>query len=382
MSPMSKREYLAQVRPRYHKANLKKKSHMLDEFCETYLCHRKHAIRILNKPLVPVPKPIKKQGRPSIYNDKRIEAVLKCIWLNANLPCGKRLKPIMPLWLPSYQLTFQKLPENLLSLLLCISPATIDRILKHSRIKYTKRGHSTTKPGTLLRKQIPIKTNQWDETRPGFVETDLVAHCGASVAGQYANTVDLVDIATQWSEQRAVWGKGEFAVMGQIEDIEASLPFDILGFDSDNGSEFLNHQLLRHFLDRKIPIQFTRSRAYRKDDNAHVEQKNWTHVRQWLGYERFDNPAVVGLLNDLYKNEWRLFHNFFLPSVKLISKQRIGSKTVKKHDSPKTPYQRILESPLIKADVKEQLTHIFNSLNPFELRKIIRSKIKKVFAVL
>ena len=171
-----------------------------------------------------------------------------------------------------------------------------DRLLKPVRIQYKKRGRATTKPGTLLRKQIPLKTNQWDETRPGFVEADTVAHCGDTMAGMFAFTVDCVDIATGWTEQRAVWGKGESGVLEQIRDIEQSLPFPLLGFDCDNGSEFLNYHLLRHFTERKKPIQFTRSRAYHKDDNAHIEQKNWTHVRQWLGYDRLDNPQVVPFL--------------------------------------------------------------------------------------
>lgn len=160
-----------------------------------------------------------------------------------------------------------------------------------------------------------------------------------------------------------------------------SLPFPLRGFDSDNGSEFLNYHLLRHFTERKQPVQFTRSRAYHKDDNAHVEQKNWTHVRQWLGYHRFDNPEIVPLLNELYTTEWRIFHNFFCPSVKLIEKKRIASKTIKRYDSPKTPYQRVMESPYIKAEVKKELSDLLATLNPFHLRKAMEKKLKKIFEV-
>ncbi len=184
--------------------------------------------------------------------------------------------------------------------LLHISASSIDRALEPTRVRYRGRGRSTTKPGTLLRQQIPVKTNQWDETRPGFLEADTVAHCGNSTDGQYANTIDAVDIATGWTEQRAVWGKGEAGVLEQIESIENSLPFALLGFDSDNGNEFLNHHLFRHFTKREAPVQFTRSRAYHKDDNAHVEQKNWTHVRLWFGYHRIENPEAVKLMNELY----------------------------------------------------------------------------------
>jgi 5S rRNA maturation endonuclease (ribonuclease M5) len=194
----------------------------------------------------------------------------------------------------------------------------------------------------------------------------------------FAYTIDCVDIATGWSEQRAVWGKGETDVLEQIKQIEKSLPFPLLGFDCDNGGEFLNYHLLRHFAQRQRPVQFTRSRAYHKDDNAHVEQKNWTHVRQWLGYQRLDDPKMVPLLNNLYRQEWRLFHNFFCPSVKLLSKERIGSKTIKHHDRPKTPYQRILESPHISLKVKQNLSKQLEKLNPFVLRDAMEKRLKNI----
>ena len=258
-----------------------------------------------------------------------------------------------------------------------ISPATIDRVLQPVRSTYKKHGRTTTKPGTLLRRQIPIKTDQWDEKNPGFLEADTVAHCGESLSGMFAYTIDFVDIATGWTEQRAIWGKGEAGVLEQVHDVEQALPFPLLGFDCDNGSEFLNHHLLRHFTDKKVA--FTRSRAYHKDDNAHIEQKNWTHVRQWLGYDRLDDPRVIPLLNDLYCNEWRIFHNFFCPSVKLLAKERVGSKTIKRHDTPKTPYQRLMESPGIPQATKRQLSEQLQELNPFELRKAMERKLHKIF---
>jgi hypothetical protein len=379
MSSRSKREYLEAIYLRYKRAFRKEKAVILDEFCATCGYHRKHAIRLLRKFRRFIKPKHKKKGRKSLYNKNAIVKPLKRIWLAANLPCSKRLKAILPLWLPGYLQSHGDLDEEVTDSLLTISHATIDRILKPIRVKYKGRGRSTTKPGTLLRIQIPIKTNQWDESRPGFLEADTVAHCGTSMAGMFAFTIDGVDIATGWTEQRAVWGKGERDVLVQIKDIEQSLPFDLLGFDCDNGSEFLNHHLLRHFSERKQPVQFTRSRAYHKDDNSHVEQKNWTHVRQWLGYHRFDNPDIVPLLNDLYKQEWRLFHNFFCPSVKLISKQRVASKTIKHYDSPKTPFQRIMESPYVAEDIKHSLTSVFKILNPFDLRKAIEDKLNKIF---
>jgi hypothetical protein len=381
MSPRSKREYTEVVHLRYKNAPRREKTVILDEFCATCGCHRKHAIRLL-KDFKRFTKPkAKRRGKPPIYQSEAICKPLKEIWHNANLPCSKRLKAILPIWLPGYVECFGALSPDVINALLKISPPTIDRLLKPIRIQLNKRGRATTKPGTLLRKQIPIKSNQWDEFRPGFLEADTVAHCGDSTAGMYVNTVDFVDIATGWTEQRAVWGKGETGVLEQIKDIEKTLPFPILGFDCDNGGEFLNYHLQRHFTERKQPVQFTRSRAYHKDDNAHIEQKNWTHVRQWLGYDRLGTPDVVAPLNNLYANEWRLFHNFFCPSVKLIAKKRIGSKTIKHHDSPKTPYQRIRESHHIQEAVKRSLTKQLDKLNPFLLRKIMDKKLKKIFSI-
>jgi hypothetical protein len=379
MSPRSKREYTEAIFLRYRNASRREKASILDEFCATLGYHRKHAIRVLRKFKRFRKTKSKRPGRTPLYSQPHILKPLKKIWLAANLPCSKRLKIILPLWIPGYIQSFGPLPPQTIKALSRISPATIDRILSPTRIHYKKRGRSTTKPGTLLRNQIPINTNQWNESRPGFLEADTVAHCGDSLSGMFAYTIDTVDIATGWTEQRAVWGKGESGVLQQIQDIESSLPFPLLGFDCDNGSEFLNHHLYRHFTQRKKPIHFTRSRAYHKQDNAHIEQKNWTHIRQWLGYDRLDQPHLVPLLNDLYTHEWRLFHNFFSPSAKLLAKKRIGSKTIKHYDSPKTPYQRIIDSPLISTQTKLSLTNQLASLNPFVLRKAMDEKIKNIF---
>lgn len=380
MSPRSKQEYREAVHLRYKNAARHEKTAILDEFCATCECHRKHAIRVLKRfKRFTKPKP-KKRGPKPVYGKDEVINPLKRIWLTANLPCSKRLKAILPIWLPGYDQQFGKLLPEVISALLSISPATIDRLLAPTRIQYKKRGRSTTKPGTLLRKQIPIQTNQWDESKPGFLEADTVAHCGESLSGMFVYTIDTVDIATGWTEQRAVWGKGETGVLEQIKDIEKSLPFPLLGFDSDNGSEFLNYHLFRHFSQRNQPVRFTRSRAYHKDDNAHIEQKNWTHVRQWLGYERLDQPHIVPLLNNLYRREWRLFHNFFCPSVKLVAKQRSGSKTIKHHDSPKTPYQRIIASPDISDSIKLSLSKQLEKNNPFLLRKTMEKKLKMIFS--
>ena len=382
MSPRARMEYFETIHLRYKKASRKQKTLILNEFCLNCGYHRKHAIRLLRHfKRFTKPKP-KKRGKSSKYNQPSVLEPLKRIWLAANLPCSKLLKVILPLWLPSYVKEFGSLSLEVVKALLQISPATLDRLLEPTRVKYRGRGRTTTKPGTLLRKQIPIKTNQWDETKPGFLEADTIAHCGETLLGQFAYTIDTVDIATGWTEQRAVWGKGEEEVLRQIQDIEDALPFPLLGFDCDNGSEFLNWHLMRHFHQRNRPVQFTRSRPYHKDDNAHVEQKNWTHVRQWFGYHRFDKRVLVGLMNHLYTQEWRLYHNFFLPSVKLVEKKLVDGKAIKRYDQPKTPYQRVFESPYVSASVKCSLREQFETLNPFRLRKAMENKLSTIFKVL
>ena len=382
MSPGARMECVESVYLRYKKASRKEKTLILDEFCATCGYHRKYAVRLLKHfKRFTKPKP-KRRGAPSKYNKPSITEPLKRIWLAANLPCSKRMKAVIPLWMPGYVKEYGALSLDAAKALYRISPSTIDRILKPLRAKYKSRGRCTTKPGTLLRKQIPIKTNQWDEFKPGFVEADTVAHCGDKIEGDYANTVDLVDIATGWTEQGATWGKGEIGVLAALKEMESRIPFPVLGFDADNGGEFINHHLMRHFADRVKPVQFTRSRPYHSDDNAHVEQKNWTHVRQWFGYHRLDKKRIVEMMNDLYRSEWRLYHNFFQPSVKLIEKKVVASKILKRYDKPKTPYERVMESKHVDPSVKRALKEQFETLNPFQLRKGIEAKMKKIFEAL
>ena len=373
---LNKKALTDSVRPRYLEANKETKSMILNEFCKNTQYHRKHAIAKLNQ--TKQKKPKKKPGRPSMYNQETIIAPLRKIWLATDLSCSKRLKEAIPEWLPHME---YKVSRDVKKALLRISPATIDRILQPYRLGKKRRHFSTTKPGGLLKNKIPIKNNQWDEKQPGFLEADTVAHCGTTLLGEFVYTLDVVDIATGWSEQRALWTKSKHQVVSQIQDIEKTLPFKILGFDSDNGTEFLNSLLLEYFTHRpdEARVAFTRSRPYHKDDNAHIEQKNWTHVRQWLGYYRFDNPDVRALINDLYKNEWRLYHNFFQPSTKLVSKIRVGSTIVKKHDKPKTPYKRLIESKFIDSETKNMLKAQYKTLNPFELKKAIEKRLKPIF---
>ncbi len=379
MSKKAKAEYLLEIKSRYQNASKEEKQRILNEFCKICGYNRKYAIHLLNQKEKKKNQKKKRVGRKKSYNSPIIIHFLKALLKATNLICSKRLKPIIPLWLPFYEQSYCiKISEPIREKLLNISPATIDRLLSKERKRLGKLGLSTTKPGSLIKKQIPIKTNQWDETRPGFIEADTVAHCGSSVAGAFVYTVNTVDIATGWTEPRAIWGKGEKSAFEAIRSIEEAFPFKLLGFDSDNGSEFINWHLYKYFTRRKLPVEYTRSRSYQKNDNAHIEGKNWTHIRQYLGYQRFDKPQIVDMLNDIYKNYWSLFFNFFIPSSKIISKQRTGSKIIKRHDAPRTPLDRLLESYAIPMTKKKSLIALRKSLNPFELKSIIQSKIIEI----
>jgi len=374
----SRREYLEAIRERYRQASKKVKTIILDEFCATCGYNRKYAIRLLRKkPGKTASKP--RPGPPPTYQDPRLIDALKRLWLATDQMCSKRLKVAIPLWLPFFEQEFGVLPSEIKTKLLSASPATLDRLLKPFRVRWPK-GRCSTKPGTLLKNQIPIRTSSWDVTQPGFFEADTVAHCGNSMAGDFAYSLTFTDIFSGWTENRSVWGRGSQGVLREIADIENHIVFPILGFDCDNGSEFLNHHLVNYFTDRpKAPVSFTRSRPYQKNDNAFVEQKNWTHVRQLLGYDRFDKRELVPLVNDLYKNDWSLFTNFFSPTLKLKEKQRINAKYVKKYEAPQTPFQRLMASDHLSKEAKNRLTEIYNSLNPFTLKRSIESKLKTIF---
>ena len=375
----SRREYLEAIGQRYQKATRKEKSIILGEFCATCGYNRKYAIRLLRKE--PLPAPNRKPGPVPIYTKEQLLLPLKRIWFATDQMCSKKLNAAIPLWLPFYEGEYEPLLPDVRQKLIAMSAATIDRLLKPLRALY-KKGRCSTKPGTLLKNQIPIKTHNWDVTKPGYFEADTVAHCGNSMSGDFVFSLTFTDIFSGWTENRAVWGKGSQGVLRQIRNIEENIVFPVLGFDCDNGSEFLNHHLVKYFTDRpKAPVQFTRSRPYRKNDNAFVEQKNWTHVRQLLGYDRFDNPELVPVINDLYSNEWSLLNNYFCPTLKLKEKKRINSKYTKKYEPPQTPYQRLLDSDDVSNDAKSILGSVYISLNPFKLKRKIDDKLRAVFHI-
>jgi hypothetical protein len=377
MGKGERKAYLTAIRGRYRKATRAQKTRILDEFCAVCGYHRKYALRRLNQ--APQRTRSRKPGRPSQYADGALLAALRSIWLATDQMASKRLVVALPLWLPHYEAAHGTLDDQARAKLLRVSPASIDRLLKPVRAQAGRRGLAGTKPGTLLKRQIPLQTDTWDITRPGFVEADTVAHCGDSLAGSFVWSLTLTDIYSGWTECRATWNKGAQGVIVQIKDIQKALPFKLLGFDSDNGSEFLNWHLVRYFQHPRQGVQFTRSRPYRKNDNAHVEQKNWSCVRQLFGYQRFDQHRLVRLMNDLYANEFSLLNNYFCPSMKLVEKKRVGAKIIRRHSTPQTPMQRLIDHPDITPARKTQLLRIYSELNPFKLSATIQAKLRATF---
>ena len=373
MSPAAKWEYMKDVYPRYHQVSRAEKKRILDEFCKVYRCHRKHAIRILNGP-IPSPHRPQRRGRRTYKDD--VLSILQAVWEAAGYPWSTRLKALLRIWLPWIRPRFRLTPAQEKQLLR-ISPAQIDRRLAHVKRRLRKRIYGKTKPGTLLKHHIPIKTDCWDVDRPGFLEIDLVSHSGDNAEGLFAQTLDTTDIHTAWTEAVAILGKSQEAVCNAMDTIDEAFPFKILGLDSDNGSEFINDHLWRRCQNRQV--QFTRGRPYKKDDNAHIEQKNWTHVRKLLGYVRYDTAEVLDAINDLYRHELRYFQNFFQPGVKLKKKVRIGSKLTRRYEKPKTPWQRVRVSPHRDPGKVAKLQALFKTLNPFELAKIIDQKLAAIY---
>ena len=366
------------LRRRYKRLDRKGKSALLDELVDLHDYNRKYLIQYFN---FLERKKYLRRGRKRDYVPERLIEPLKRIWLASDQMCSKKLEAALKLWLPFYEKQYGVLEDSMRVQLLKVSASTIDRLLKPYRARYKRRGLTGTKPGYLLKNQIPIKTDHWDVTRPGFLEADSVAHCGNTTAGDFAWSITLTDIATGWTEIRAVWNKGAEGVVAAIKVIENALHFPILGFDCDNGSEFLNWHLIRYFGEgREEPVQFTRSRPYRKNDNAHVEQKNWTHVRQLFGYDRFDKCSLVPLMNAVYENDWSLYQNHFVPTMKLITKEKINSKYRKVYSKPQTPYERLITSDVINEEQKTRLEAVHRQLDPFQLKINIEKKLKKIFA--
>lgn len=381
MSLSAKREALASIHGRYQRAGRPHKSRILAEFCATCGYHRKSALRLLNRPLRTTPP--KRSGPKVIYDPAEVLPVLKAVWLASDQLCSKLLKAALPEWLEHYQRRGAPLGEAFKEKLLQISPAQIDRLLSASRLKHPKRGLCTTRPGTILRHQVPTRGGPPDTTRPGSVEADTVAHCDDSTEGDYVNSLTFTELYSGWTENRAVWNKSADAVLPQLKALETVVPYTMQDFHTDNGGEFLNWALHKHLTGRAVKLPWTRSRAYRKNDNAHCEQKNWTHVRQLFGHDRFEHPELVAVMNDLYAREWSQFTNHFKPTFKLRKREKNNGKTRRVYEqTPKTPYQRLLESPDISEARKQALRTQHGKLDPFELKKTIELKLRNFFTAL
>jgi hypothetical protein len=352
---------------------------MLDEFTSATGYHRKYAIRVL-KNRVQVQNHLNRKTKTyqTIYHGEVVQ-VLEQIWEICGRICSKRLQPYLPEAIKVLERCKEiNITKDTKELLLKISSASIDRCLHSVRIK-SPHGLSTTKPGSLLKNLIPVRTfTEWDEERPGFMEIDLVAHCGNTTEGQYLNTLTCTDISTGWTDVTALSHRSQEAVSQAIHWMRQRLPFPLLGIDSDNGSEFINDLLYRYCLDEKIT--FTRSRPYKKNDQAHVEQKNWSVVRHTVGYDRWETNQEFTILESVHDN-LRLYINFFQPSFKLIAKERIGNQTIKRYDTAKTPYQRVLERQDISFEAKARLMNLYVQLNPAELRRSIDQKTAKLWKI-
>jgi len=377
MTRSSIREYTEAVRWRYLQASKKEKSEILDEFTKVTGYHRKATIRLLHRRNQA--KTNKKRGRPRRYGTA-VAGVLRVTWEATDRLCSKRLHPFLPELVTILRRHGESTMSAEVEAELCqLSPSTIDRLLHPYRQLGGRRPFTTTKPGSLLKRSIPIRTfADWPEDRPGFLEVDLVSHCGESTEGFYLTTLSTVDVASGWSECVGVWGKGQERVGGAVHRVRQRLPFPFLGLDSDNGSEFINQYLYNYC--RREGITFTRSRSYKKNDSCHVEQKNWSVVRRLVGYDRYSSRAALEALNRVY-DLVRLYVNFFQPVMKLVSKTRHGAKVHKVYDKARTPYQRLLDTGVLTQDKRQELAAMYHGLNPVSLLKQINENLERLWAM-
>lgn len=381
MSLSAKREALARIHGRYQRAGRPHKKIILDEFCATCGYHRKAAVRLLSQPLRTTA--FKRSGPKIIYEPGEVLPALKAVWLASDQLCSKLLKAALPQWLEHHERHAAPLPEAFKKKLLAISPAQIDRLLRPARVQHPKKGLSATRPGTRLRHAVPTRSGPPDTSRIGSVEADTVAHCDDSTEGDYVHSLTFTELFSGWTENRAIWNKSGEAVLIQLRGLETTVPFVMKDFHTDNGGEFLNWALHRHLTGRVVKLPWTRSRAYRKNDNAHCEQKNWTHVRQLFGHDRFAHPKLVPLMNDLYGREWSQFTNYFKPTFKLLRREKQAGKTKRIYEvKPLTPYQRLLDSSDISEETKTRLKAEHAQLDPFALKKRIEQKLRTFFTVL
>lgn len=377
MSKETKDQILTRLRRRYATAGVPHKAKLLDQAVDLLGYHRKAAIRALRQPKAQaaVERVNLVLGRPKTYHPERLLLLLKPIWFSAFQPCGSRLHALLPEWLPAYELDHRRVDADLRQCLLQASARTLDRLLAPLRVGLARRGG--TRPGNLLRQSIPIR-GTWTEAGPGWLEVDTVALCGGALDDQHLWMLDAVDIRLDWTELRALENRGRTCTLQQIAHLEESLPFPLRGLDSDNGGEFINPHLAAYLGQRPQPVLFTRGRPYKKNDNARVEQRNWTHVRQHFGYERYDNPAVAPLINRLCEGALGQLLNHFLPTHLLQEKRRNGNRTVRVYGPALTPYARVLSAEEVSAAKKAELQKLHAQLNPFALAREVEQQKKTI----
>lgn len=377
MDQHSKSELLKSYRKRYERASKREKTEIITRVTDATGYSRKHVIRAFNKDLE-IPRQIRRK-KGSRYT--HLYDTLRKVWAVANFVCGKRLKPFLPELVANLKHHKEiKITKEDEALLITASAATIDRLLASARKEISLKGRSTTKPGTLLKHQIPIRTfADWDDDRPGFLEIDLVAHCGDTTRGEYINTLNMTDIATGWTVCAAFMGRSERFCVEAIEQVKLTFPFQTLGIDSDNGGEFINAHLKRYC--EREHITFTRGRPWKKNDSAHIEQKNWDIVRKMIGYGRFNTHEQLDILRRIH-NLMALYQNYFQPSRKLISKHRTGAKVRKTYDTAQTPAQRLLARTDTPTPTKKMLRSTFRDLNPAQLLRTINDLIHQLYETL
>lgn len=375
MTLSSRKEYLEEMRERYRKVeNKKEKSQLISEVSEFLGIHRKHAIRVLNEDLF-IKKRLRKPRKHKYESDLIVP--LKIIWKTLGRPCSQRMVPQIPEIIKILknfnEISITEKQEKLLS---SISSDTIDHLLTGERKRLRGRGMTGTRRSPLLKTLIPIRTEFGEITEQGHLETDCVLHCGDSLSGIYAETVNMLDIHTHWNEKRMIMDKTKKKVVGAFHKARESFPFPILSNDFDNGHEFINWSMYGYC--KREGIKFTRSRSYHKNDQAHIEGKNYQSVRRVTGYGRITSQTITDIFNNLYEEEHRFLTNFFYPTLKLIKKIKVDGKYRKKYETAKTPYQRILESKTIPKDVKTKLKLEYESLNPAALQRSMEVKINKI----
>jgi hypothetical protein len=372
-----------ETKERYRKASKKLKGQILDEFCELCNYNRKYAARKLrsvkeSRSYKKIKKSLQKtKGRKRTYGAECIEPLVR-VWAVLDFACSRRMAAGMADALDAMiRHNRIALTPDVEAKLKKMSASTIDRLLASRRKAMCLKGRSGTKPGSLLKRDIPIRTGtEWDEDMVGFVEMDTVLHCGKTTRGQYCVSLDVTDIKTCWTEQHAALNKAQAHVFAAIKECRARMPFVLLGIDTDGGSEFINNEMYRYC--KAEHITFTRGRSYKKNDGAHIEQKNWSIIRQTIGYGRFETQTECDLLNAVY-DRLRLLTNFFMPSQKLTSKKRDGARIIRKLDEPKTPYRRVLDSDHISDKAKEGLTKLFYTLDPYELRREVTGLVNELY---